>query len=193
MSGRKAPPAQGIYVAENLRLAFQGLGYTLVEGIAEADLAITDCLTDEYRSALLAGKRVLWLAEQSDSLQTNLPGLKLAARQGSPWQGDWASSISWIHRDGMFRALPGSGLVDFMFQDLTPEVVLVGFSPREFWQEVQAGLCVGWLHKPVALIGERVLGRGRVLACTLSLSDRLESNPLAAYLLDEMIASLLQD
>ena len=66
----------------------------------------------------------------------------------------------------------------------------IGFLPQEFLTRVHAGMFVGWLHKPVALIGERSIGRGQVLACTLNLAAKLPNHPLAAYLVKEMITYL---
>lgn len=114
-------------------------------------------------------------------------GLDVLPRQGKSWQGDWASSFSWLYQDKIFADLPTDSLVGFAFADLTPDYILHGFAPREFSADVHAGLFVGWLHKTVALIGERRVGHGRVLASTFRLSQHLTTNPVAALMLRDML------
>ncbi|MBL8095094.1 MAG: hypothetical protein JNL73_13070, partial [Anaerolineales bacterium] len=53
-----------------------------------------------------------------------------------------------------------------------------------------AGLTVGWLHKTVALIAERSLGRGHLLISTLRLSRALPHHPVAQALVAEMLRHL---
>ncbi len=183
-------PAAALWASPRLRPALEAMGYPVVADRNRAKVLLTDRLDDDLRSRLLRGAHVLWLADHQDALQTSIASLGLKARQGTPWQGDWASSMSWINRDIMFKTLPGSGVVDFTYRGLTPEFVLAGFSPQEFLTRVHAGMFVGWLHKPVALIGERAIGRGRLLACTLNLAAELPDHPLAAYLVNEMLHHL---
>jgi hypothetical protein len=181
-----------VFCAPPLAPALHTLGYTTTDSFTSADVALVGSLTDNLRDYVLNGGRVLWLAESHDPDQSS-PGwiindLELLPRQGKSWQGDWASSFSWFYQDQLFADLPTGGLVDFAFADLTPEYILSGFSSREFASDVQAGLFVGWLHKTVALIGERRLGRGRVLASTFRLSQHLATNPVAALVLRDLLA-----
>jgi len=162
-----------------------------VDTLAAADLAVALTLTDALRAYLLQGGAVLWLAENADALQTHVGGISIVPRRGSDWQGDWASSLSWICKDRLFSALPTAGEVDFLFADLTPEQVIVGLHPRDFAVDVHAGLTVGWLHKTVGLIAERRVGQtGRVLISTFRLSARLAENPVAAWMFRDLILGL---
>ena len=183
-------PTISLWASPRLQPALESLGYRIVADRDQAKILLTDQLDDDLRSRLFDGARVLWLADHKDALQTSVANLGLKARQGTPWQGDWASSMSWINRDVLFKSLPGKNILDFTYRGLTPEFILTGFSPQEFFTRVHAGMFVGWLHKPVALIGERSIGRGQVLACTLNLADRLPYHPLAAYLMKDMITYL---
>jgi hypothetical protein len=173
-------------LAEPLR----GLGYRLADEIASADVAVVDTITDDVRSYLQKGGRVLWLDASSETSQTWLGKLAVAPRKGHSWQGDWASSMSWIRQDRMFKDIPTGGLVDFAFADLTPEHVIVGLKTRDFAADVHAGLFVGWVHHGVALVAERRLGAGRLLASTFRLRDRLHANPVAQIMLKDMIGHL---
>jgi hypothetical protein len=157
-----------------------------VDDLSIADIAITTTLDDSFREFLLRGGRVLFLAEHDDALQTYVPGLSLQSRSGTAWQGDWASSFGW-HR---FESVPTNGVVNFAFAGLTPEHVIHGFAPRDFSRDVYAGLFVGWLHKPIATIARKRMAQGEVVISTFQLSRNLETNPLALYLLHELIQLL---
>jgi len=185
-----APGELRVYAPE-LETPLRALGYTPVDTLAAADLAVALTLTDALRAYLLQGGAVLWLAENADALQTHVGGISIVPRRGSDWQGDWASSLSWICKDRLFSALPTAGEVDFLFADLTPEQVIVGLHPRDFAVDVHAGLTVGWLHKTVGLIAERRVGQtGRVLISTFRLSARLAENPVAAWMFRDLILGL---
>jgi hypothetical protein len=169
------------------RLAAMGYELTDQEG---ADLVVVERMTDELRWYVQNGGKVLWLAEEPDSEQTHLGTISIAQRQGRSWQGDWASSMSWIRQDKIFRGIPTGGTVDFAFADLTPETVIVGLTPRDFAANVHSGLFVGWVHHLVALVAERPIDRGRVMICTYRLRDHLGSHPVATLMMRDMISRL---
>jgi hypothetical protein len=164
-----------------------GMGYELVDENA-ADLVVVERMTDELRWYVQNGGRVLWLAEQPESQQAHLGSISIAQRHGRSWQGDWASSMSWIRQDKMFGDIPSGGTVDFAFADLTPETVIVGLTPRDFAANVHSGLFVGWVHHVVALVAERPIDRGRLLICTFAVRDHLGTHPVASIMMRDMIA-----
>jgi hypothetical protein len=188
VAGPQAPRLYTDRLAEPLR----ALGYPIVETPAEADVVVVTVLTDPLREALLRGSQVLWLAEAESALQTYLPDLEIVARRGTAWEGNWASTFSWINQDRMFRSLPIGGRVSFAFAGLTPEHILSGYRPADFARAVHAGLTVGWLHKTTALIAERHHGHGRLLSSTFRLSDHLGSHPIATSMVMDMITALTQ-
>jgi hypothetical protein len=152
-----------------------------------ADLVVVETLTDAWRSYAQNGGHVLWLAERPDSYQTHLGSWGVAAREGRSWQGDWASSMSWLRQHRLFKGIPTGGTVDFAFADLTPDAVLVGLSPRDFASRVHAGLFVGWVHHVVALVAERPVDQGQLMACTFRLREHLGQHPVATIAMDDMI------
>ena len=42
---------------------------------------------------------------------------KILGRQGTWWEGDWASSLSWLHKDGPFSHMPGEPMLDLAYED----------------------------------------------------------------------------
>jgi hypothetical protein len=163
-----------------------GMGYELTDQDS-ADLVVVERMTDELRWYVQNGGRVLWLAEEPESQQAHLGSISIAQRHGRSWQGDWASSMSWIRQDKIFGEIPSGGTVDFAFADLTPETVIVGLNPRDFAANVHSGLFVGWVHHIVALVAERPIDRGRVMICTYRLRDHLGTHPVATIMMNEMI------
>ncbi|HET9589780.1 MAG TPA: hypothetical protein VFO91_13420, partial [Anaerolineales bacterium] len=176
------PEGKGLFTPQ-FHPVLRRLGYRIVDGLSQADLAVVSTLDDPCREFVLQGGRVLFLAERDNALQTHIPGLGITPRKDSPWSGDWASSFGW-HR---FEDVPTGGVVNFAFADLTPEHIIQGFSPRDFALDVYAGLFVGWLHKPVATVARRRAGRGEVLVSTFRLSRNLDTNPLALHLFVELM------
>lgn len=177
-----AASGRHIYSSE-FRPVLERLGHLTVEEFPQADIAVVSTLDDQCREFLLQGGHVLWLAEKGDALQTYIPGIGIEPRAGTPWQGDWASSFGW-HR---FESLPTAHVVNFAFADLTPEHVIQGFAPRDFASDVYAGLFVGWLHKPVPTIARKRVGQGELLVSTFRLTQNVETNPLAKYLLGKLL------
>ncbi len=186
---RAPPPSLRLHVSQAPRLAarLSDLGYDLTEEAGDADLVVVETLTDGWRSHAQHGGHVLWLAERPDSYQTYLGQWGVAAREGRSWQGDWASSMSWLRQDRLFKGIPSGGTVDFAFADLTPDAVLVGLNPRDFASRVHAGLFVGWVHHVVALVAERPVDRGQLMACTFRLREQLSQHPVATIMMDDMI------
>jgi hypothetical protein len=181
-----------LYVSGLPRLAarLRDMGYAMASTPESADVMVVETLTDEARWFIQQGGRVLWLAESSESLQTYVGSLGIAQRRGRSWQGDWASSMSWIRGDKLFGDLPTGGLVDFAFADLTPDAVIVGMSPRDFASNVHSGLFVGWVHHTVALVAERAIDKGRLLISTFRLRDHLGTHPVATIMMRDMIRRL---
>jgi hypothetical protein len=186
---RTAPPPIRIHAPQAPRLSARlaDLGYEMMNDDGSADLVVVETLTDAWRSYAQNGGHVLWLAERPDSYQTHLGSWGVAAREGRSWQGDWASSMSWLRQHRLFKGIPTGGTVDFAFADLTPDAVLVGLSPRDFASRVHAGLFVGWVHHVVALVAERPVDQGQLMACTFRLREHLGQHPVATIAMDDMI------
>jgi hypothetical protein len=117
------------------------------------------------------------------SQEGQMPNMALHARQGTIWRGDWIAGFSWIRRAGVFADIPGGPLVDLSFDRVIPHHVLTGFRTWEYGGPVHAGLVVGWCNKPAALIAERMVGRGHLVATTFRLrTDAPGKDPVATAL-----------
>ena len=196
----------------------QGLGYeVLSEG--KSTVHITHALDARDIKILQKGARYLVLADGSAKTYGNLridqsereqpfmaiiddtpgafggperqlPNIVLHERHGTIWRGDWIASFSWIKRDGAFAALPGGPLFDLSFDRVVPHNVMAGFRNWEYAAAVQAGVVVGWAHKPAATIAQRRVGNGTLVATTFRLlSDAAGVDPVAAALFHALLES----
>lgn len=175
----------------------RALGYEVVEPRL-ADVILCRGVETPDIKALQAGCRYLVLPDGTGKRKMNLrqdrgpmhdlPDIGVAARDGTIWRGDWIAGFSWIARHGAFSDLPGGPLIDLSFDRVVPHHVLTGFKSWEFGGLVHAGLVVGWVHKPAALIAERRVGKGALVASTFRLmEDPPGTDPVATALFDALI------
>jgi hypothetical protein len=164
-------------------------GCTLVDSVQDAHLVVVSQLTQQIYRYMQAGGNVIWLAED-DSTALGLNTWKIQRRHRTHWQGDWASSFSWIAGDGPFKNLPSYGTVDFLFAGITPDHVICEVKSEEFAMNVHAGIFVGWLRQNAALVGERRIGEGRLMISTFQLSANWKTNPLAAVMFHDLLSHM---
>jgi hypothetical protein len=199
----------------------KGLGYRVVPA-GEADIVLCHAVDGEDVEAIKAGARYVILADGSvktnnnlrtdmpdgelphrsivadgrkfrPSLDQHLPGISLVERDGTIWRGDWIAGFSWVRRDGPFATIPGGPIFDLSFSDVVPHHLLTGFRPWEYGSNVHAGMVVGWVHKPAAIIGEKRVGRGGVVATTFRLTREAPgADPVAAALFDAVVQTAVE-
>ena len=171
------------------------LGHRIVPP-EEADLFVATELTDELMDRLDAGGRALILVRTRAAIPE---GHDLARRvsvhlrrlphagwpgQRSPWEGDWVTSWSWILHD-VLTGLPLRNPLDFAYEEVLPDHVLLGYDPGRHRDEVAAGMFVGWVRAPAALHWTFRQGRGAVTLTTLRVAP--ETGPVATALLEQLI------
>ena len=172
--------------------ALAALGHPIAQGLAEAELAVTrhhDAGIAEY---VRSGGHLLLVPGEPMALHPFFPhwqNVRVVDRDGTLWQGDWASSFSWLDGSGPFARLPGGPLLSFAFESVLPRRVISGCNLLDFQARVHAGIVVGWVHKAAALIVERGYGKGRVVTATFQLFDRkICEDPTAYVLLQRLLA-----
>lgn len=169
----------------------RNLGYALADDAAAAELILERSHDATIANLVREGKSLLLVADTEMPLYPFFPhwqNVAVEMREGTPWQGDWASSFSWLRRQGPFAKLPGASLLGLSFDRVIPTHVISGCNRHDFQSRVHAGLFVGWIHKPVALSVERAYGSGRFLATTFRLfRDAPLVDPTATLLLDALV------
>jgi hypothetical protein len=84
-----------------------------------------------------------------------------------------------------FEGLPNRNPLDFAYEEVLPDHVLTGYEPARHRDEVTAGMFVGWVHSPAALVWTFPQGRGRITLTTLHVAP--ESGPIATALLENLL------
>lgn len=170
---------------------FEALGHEVAGSPEAADLIVATDHDPALAQYVREGHRLLLLADAPMSLYPFFPhwqNVQVERRVGTPWQGDWASSFSWVERRGSFAALPGGPLLDLAYDRVIPAHVISGCNRHDFQGRVLAGLVVGWVHKPVGLAIERTYGLGRIVTTTFRLfRDAPLADPTATILLDGLV------
>ncbi len=167
----------------------------------EAEVLIATRLTTAIRVALLAGRKVLLIANSGDALidperklplndRHNFPSMLLRERAGTPWDGQWMGAFTWRRMEGPWSGLPGGPMLDEHWSGLLPNHVLTGFPSTAFGGLVDAGVAVGWLHHAAAFVKRSFLGKGWLTVSTFDLiSPQAQENPLAPYLIKALAES----
>jgi hypothetical protein len=104
--------------------------------------------------------------------------------QRSPWEGDWVTAFSWLLHDRL-PGLPDRNPLDFAYEQVLPDHVLLGYDPARHRDEVISGMFVGWVHTPAALIWTFRQGRGTITLTTFRVAP--ETGPVATLLLERLI------
>lgn len=168
----------------------------LVVDRGAAEVVVAAELTEELLEHADAGGHVLVLVRTASAVPSHLR-LQRQVRvhqrrlphegwpgQRSPWEGDWVSSFNWI-RPGVFPELPARELLDHAFADVAPDHVLLGYDPAIHGEEVHAGMFVGWVHEPAALLWRFPQGAGSLTFTTFRVAP--ESGPVATTLLNVLL------
>ncbi|MBX3000886.1 MAG: beta galactosidase jelly roll domain-containing protein [Caldilineaceae bacterium] len=170
-------PANAIFVSDaDLAQMLSQLGYTLADTVDGADLIVSRRYTEDLQSAVQQGVRVLLLADPHTGKregEIRLPTGSVIARAGTSWQGDWATSFSWMKKEGPFAMLPGDPLLEMEYADIMADAVIVGLPAWVMNAHSWANLALGWIHKPVSLLAEIPYGHGKLTVATFNLNDDL--------------------
>jgi Glycosyl hydrolases family 2, sugar binding domain/Glycosyl hydrolases family 2 len=182
--------------------ALAAIGWPSRAATAEdAEVLLATRLTSPVREALIAGHKVVLIANSSEALidperkvplndRHNFPSMLLRERSGTPWDGQWMGAFTWRRTDGPWSGLPGGPMLDEHWTGLLPNHVLTGFPSTAFGGLVDAGVAVGWLHHAAAFVKRSFLGKGWLTVSTFDVtSPKALENPLAPYLLKALAAN----
>lgn len=168
-----------------LAATLRALGYTVSETLPnDASIpVVAQRYTKMLETAVQQGAHLLLLAGEPASGgedAVRLPVGAVIAREGTPWQGDWATAFSWIKKQGPFATLPGSPLLEMEYAPVMPDYVLVGLPMWAYRTHSWAGLALGWIHKPVSLLAEMPYGKGKVAITTFKLNAQTLAEDVVA-------------
>jgi hypothetical protein len=189
---RLAAPDVRVWSPEaHIRSHMAAMGYALAAGAEDSQVVVAASYGKEIGDYVRGGGRLIYLPEAEGTLNPFFPhwqNVKVQSRESTLWRGDWASSFAWLRRGRAFGHIPGGPLLDDTFERIFPSHVISGCNLHDFQGRVYAGLVVGWIHKPVALLVERTYGRGSLIASTFRLwRDEPGADPTATAMLDGLV------
>jgi len=167
----------------------------------DAEVLLATRLTTPVREALLAGRKIVLIANSAEALidperklplndRHNFPMMLLRERGGTPLDGQWMGAFTWRRTEGPWSTMPGGPMLDEHWSGLLPNHVLTGFPSTAFGGLVESGVAVGWLHHAAAFVKRSFLGNGWLTVSTFDLtSPQAQANPLAAHLLKALAES----
>ncbi len=117
-----------------LAIALRHLGYTVAHSApgratGNGAILVANRYSQRLQDAVQQGASALLIADENFSLskgKMRLPAGAIVAREDSQWEGNWATSFSWLKKSGPFRALPGGPLLEMEYGDIMPEAVYAG-------------------------------------------------------------------
>jgi hypothetical protein len=196
-----------------LAIVLEDLGYKVGNGAngrsgTKNPIWVTRRYTRRVQEAVQKGARVLLLADEDFAVSTRssmsatasayispaasaanrnirLPAGAIAARKNTHWEGDWATSFSWLNKTGPFSVLPGKPLLEMEYADIMPDAVVAGLTAWAYVSHSWAGIALGWIHKPASLLASMPYGNGQLAVTTFKLnSQTLPNNVIAQAVLD---------
>jgi hypothetical protein len=154
------------------------------------------CLASQADEKLLhwvqRGGAALLLALERESLPRTTSGLASVGRDKNGWWGDWCSGLNWFRPDGAkaggpWASLPQTRQFDFTFENVVPKRVLVGWDPKEDFDDIWSGLFLGWVQYPAAFAAGFRYGDGKVLATTFDLLRYADRDPVGVVMLGDLL------
>lgn len=186
-------PSQPLYVVDDpaLAAALTAQGYSVVDAPTPEAVWVAHHYTAALQDAVQRGAHLLLIAgpdfsKAADSIRLPIAGV--IAREQTHWQGDWATSFSWLKKQGPFAHLPGNPLLEMEYATLMPDAIIVGMPAWAYGDRSWAGLALGWIHKPVSLLLKAPYGDGQITVTTFKLTaTALQENALAQALLQGVV------
>jgi len=166
--------------------SLQPAGYSVVSSPDKQTVILTDKLDEAARGWLSAGHRVIVLANDKDALPAG--ALKVTPRNGATgYDGNWITNFNWANVNrAPFNAVAFDKLLGFEAEAVSPKFVIEGVKAEEY-DDVMAGIFLGWVNKNAALMLGAKVGEGRAILTTFRLAENYGGDEYARHLLDAMI------
>ena len=172
----------------------EAIGYRVSRDPPTADVIVSYRLDPATVDLIRSGARVLVAITNAADATASLGSLEFVDRDGSGYEGDWASNFNWLNPQRLAQRIPSGPRLDWAFATLAPDCVICGLEPEEIDRDGLAGLFLGWIQKPAALALQARIGRGIVVITTLRVVSPLDrplgEDPAATVLFGDLLDHL---
>jgi hypothetical protein len=149
-------------------------------------VTITNRLDAEVQRILRDGGSVLCLVDSQTTLPAGFP-LTIIRRDTGGYDGNWASNLNWIRPAnpavGWIPSVPRLGFET----SVTGLPLAIGNVPAQSFDDVLAGLFVGWVHNSAGYIVQMAAGNGVVVLCSITIARCVGDDPFAATLFARLV------
>lgn len=177
--------------AENNILAQNFIEFTVlprcqpIPNTTNRGVIFTTKIDDSILSHLHDGQNVICLAGPESVFPAGFP-FKIQSREADWYDGNWASNLNWVvHQTGPFADLRGGPTLGFEALNAMPDHVITEISAEQF-ENVLAGMYVGWLHLNSAYLVQMRVGAGKLLLTTFQLENGYGKYPFVTNLRDAL-------
>jgi len=141
---------------------------------------------------LKKGKSIICLVDSTTKLPEFFTG-KIISRNEEWLDGNWATNLNWLRDDNLlFNDISFEKTFGFEISQTIPKIVLTEIPPENF-EDVLAGMFVGWLHKNSAYVFQIKAGKGNLIFCTFPLAENYPTDPFAKRFLQNLISYIQSD
>jgi len=150
------------------------------------NLIIANSIDEILLEKIKAGAYIICLVDSNTSVPSGFP-VKLKSRNTEWLDGNWASNLNWIvDKLPPFNKINFGNNLGFESADAIPDFVIADI-PAENFEDVLAGMYVGWIHKSSGYFVQMSVGKGKLIITSFKLKDNYLNDPYSTYLLDEII------
>ena len=164
------------------------------EGLDPACPVVTSVLDSMMLARLDNGGTVICVVDSSTRFPSGFP-VALARRDTGWYDGNWASNLNWVRTtlrksgDAAVWEAFSTGRVD---SSAFSGLVMTGIPP-EYFDDVLAGMFVGWIRLNSAYTVQLNVGKGRLLLTTIPAAASVGNGPFATDLLRSVIGFVRSD
>ena len=157
---------------------------------AGSSVVVSSTLDSVTLAALQHGGDALLLMDSTTIFPAGFP--MVAVRRDTGWyDGNWSSVLNWVRNDrGPFKGVCPDRRFGFESEGATMPYAVRGVDPRHF-DDVLAGLFVGWVQRHAAYVVQIRVGKGKLIVCAIPLQRTVAADPFSAVLLSRLRQYLL--
>ncbi len=158
----------------------------LISAFGNMSLIITNEIDEPILQKLKSGENVLCLIDSTTKLPQSFP-FKLTNRNRDLFDGNWITNFNWL-RDGRqpFNKFNFGKFSGFEAVNCEPQIAITDIQPKDF-EDVLAGMFVGWIHLNSVYIVQMNVGKGKLLFCTFPINKSIEHDPYTETLFQKLI------
>lgn len=156
------------------------------------NVIFTNNIDGNTLSHLHDGQNVICLAGPESVFPQGFP-YKIQSRETDWYDGNWVSNLNWVlYNHKPFVDMNCNAALGFEAFGVLPDYVITNVPATQF-DDVLAGMYVGWLHLNSAYLVQLRVGNGKLLLSTFNLEQSYGEDPFATMLRNELVNYILSD